>query len=86
MFRTRLRRRIASTYPPLVAFLTGRSGRSKNLGYSDAMTSGRLVACAAVALALTSSAPFAQAPARSLTHVLDTLDRVRSFHETAISL
>jgi dipeptidyl aminopeptidase/acylaminoacyl peptidase len=41
--------------------------------------------CAAVALALTSSAPAAQAPARSLTQVLDTLERVRAFHETAIS-
>ena len=30
-------------------------------------------------------APFAQAPARSIAGVLDTLDRVRAFHETAIS-
>ena len=42
---------------------------------------------AAVAVALASTAPSAQtaAPARSIGGVLDTLDRVRAFHETAIS-
>ncbi len=42
---------------------------------------------AAVAMALASAAPLAQtpAPARSIGGVLDTLDRVRAFHETAMS-
>ena len=42
---------------------------------------------AAVAVALASTAPSAQtpAPARSIGSVLETLDRVRAFHETAIS-
>ena len=40
---------------------------------------------AAVVVALTSAAPAAQTPARSIGGVLDTLDRVRAFHETAIS-
>jgi len=39
----------------------------------------------AVSVALTSAAPAAQAPARSIGAVLDTLDRVRAFHETAIA-
>ena len=39
----------------------------------------------AVGVALASTAPAAQAPARSIGAVLDTLDRVRAFHETAIS-
>jgi dipeptidyl aminopeptidase/acylaminoacyl peptidase len=38
-----------------------------------------------VAVAITCAAPAAQAPARSIRSVLDTLDRVRAFHETAIS-
>ena len=40
---------------------------------------------AAAAVAITSAAPAAQAPARSIGTVLDTLDRVRAFHETAMS-
>ena len=40
---------------------------------------------AAVVVALASAAPRAQAPARSIGGVLDTLDRVRGFHQTAIS-
>ena len=40
---------------------------------------------AAAALAMMSAVPVAQAPARSIATVLDTLDRVRAFHETAIS-
>ena len=38
-----------------------------------------------MALALSRAAPAAQDPARSIGDVLDTLDRVRAFHETAIS-
>ena len=37
------------------------------------------------AAVLMSAAPSAQAPARSIGAVLDTLDRVRGFHQTAIS-
>jgi len=40
---------------------------------------------AAIAAVYTSASPAAQAPARSIGSVLDTLDRVRAFHETAIS-
>jgi dipeptidyl aminopeptidase/acylaminoacyl peptidase len=40
---------------------------------------------AAVFAALISASPAAQAPARSPGALLDTLDRVRAFHETAIS-
>ena len=40
---------------------------------------------AAVGAAFLSVSPSAQAPARSIGSVLDTLERVRAFHETAIS-
>jgi hypothetical protein len=40
---------------------------------------------AAIAAALLSAAPAAQAPGRSIGPILDTLDRVRAFHQTAIS-
>jgi hypothetical protein len=39
----------------------------------------------AAVVALMAAAPAAQAPARSIGGVLDTLDRVRAFHETAMS-
>ena len=45
----------------------------------------RMFGLSAVAVALASIAPAAQAPARSFAAVLDTLDRVRGFHETAMS-
>ena len=40
---------------------------------------------AAVGAAFMSASPSAQAPSRSIGPVLDTLDRVRGFHQTAIS-
>ncbi len=44
-----------------------------------------LALLAALSVVCLSSAPAAQAPARSIGAILDTLDRVRGFHETAIS-
>jgi dipeptidyl aminopeptidase/acylaminoacyl peptidase len=52
--------------------------------YSDSMTFRLLGLSAAMATACLSAAPAAQAP-RSIAAVLDTLDRVRGFHETATS-
>jgi dipeptidyl aminopeptidase/acylaminoacyl peptidase len=49
------------------------------------MTFRMLGLAAAAALALTPAASTAQDPARSIGAVLDTLDRVRAFHDTAIS-
>ncbi len=40
---------------------------------------------AAVATVAVSATPAAQAPARSIGGLLDTLDRVRGIHETVIS-
>jgi len=60
--------------------------------YSDRMSlrlfglSAALVACLPVVpAALLEGSNAAQAPARSIAGLLDTLDRVRAFHETAIS-
>jgi hypothetical protein len=62
--------------------------------YSDSMTPRTLTACAVTAVtAVSVAAPFAaqEPPApqtdrnRTIAHVLETLDRVRAFHQTAIS-
>jgi dipeptidyl aminopeptidase/acylaminoacyl peptidase len=45
----------------------------------------RLFALSVVGAAMMSASPAGQAPARSIGGLLDTLDRVRGFHETAIS-
>jgi dipeptidyl aminopeptidase/acylaminoacyl peptidase len=53
--------------------------------YSDRM-SPRVFALSALTAAAMSASPYAaQPPARSISGILDTLDRVRAFHETAIS-
>ena len=49
------------------------------------MTLRMFALSAAAGAAFMSASPSAQAPARSIGGVLDTLDRVRAFHETAIS-
>ena len=53
--------------------------------YSDWMSRRLFALSTAAVAALMSASPLAQAPARSIGGVLDTLDRVRAFHETAIS-
>jgi hypothetical protein len=53
--------------------------------YSDWMSLRLFVLSTAAVAALTSASPLAQAPARSIGGLLDTLDRVRAFRETAIS-